>query len=67
MAQNSAHLTQTLQPKPSIFEVIASDSLETTFQPAFKRVAHVSHSISTNSFKNLIEIVYIAFNVKFSI
>lgn len=50
MAQNSVHLTQTLQPKPSIFEVIASDSLQTTFQPAFKRIFHVSSQHQKRNF-----------------
>lgn len=41
MAQNSAHITQTLQAKPSIFELVAADSLQSTFYPALKRIAHV--------------------------
>lgn len=42
MAQNSAHVTQTLQAKPSIFELVAAESLQSTFYPALKRVAHVN-------------------------
>lgn len=42
MAQNSVHVTQTLQPKPSIFEVAAAESLQMTFQPALHRLAQVS-------------------------
>lgn len=55
MAERGAHLTTTLQPKPSIFEVVASDSLNQTFQPAILRLCNVSrptftiHSIRTNS------------------
>lgn len=41
MAQNSAHLTHTLQAKPSIFELVAADSLQATFHPALKRIAYV--------------------------
>lgn len=41
MAQNSAHVTQTLQAKPSIFELVAADSLQSTFYPALKRIANV--------------------------
>lgn len=42
MAQHGAHVTQTLQPKPSIFEVVAADSLQATFYPALKRIVNVS-------------------------
>lgn len=41
MAENAAHLTTNLTSKPSIFEVVASDSLLSTFYPAFKRIANV--------------------------
>lgn len=41
MAQNSVHVTQTLQAKPSIFELVAADSLQSTFYPALKRIAQV--------------------------
>lgn len=40
MAENAAHLTTNLTSKPSIFEVVASDSLLSTFYPAFKRIAN---------------------------
>lgn len=42
MAHNSAHVTQTLQAKPSIFELVAADSFQSTFYPALKRIAHVN-------------------------
>lgn len=42
MAEKTAHLTTNLTSKPSIFEVVASDSLLSTFYPAFKRIANVS-------------------------
>lgn len=41
MAQNTAHVTQTLQATPSIFELVAADSFQSTFYPALKRIAHV--------------------------
>lgn len=43
MAENSVHATQTLDTKPTIFELVAADSLQSTFEPALKRVAHVCH------------------------
>lgn len=45
MAESAAHLTTNLSNKPSIFEVVASDSLLSTFYPAFKRIANVSISL----------------------
>lgn len=42
MAQNSVNVTQNLQAKPSIFELVAADSFQSTFYPAIKRVAHVN-------------------------
>lgn len=54
MPQHGAHITQTLQPKPSIFEVVAADSLQSTFYPALKRVANVrQHQIHSNKQKYL--------------
>lgn len=41
MAERAAHLTATSHAKPSIFEVVAQDSLTVTFHPALKRVAMV--------------------------
>jgi hypothetical protein len=41
MAERGAHLTPTSHAKPSIFEVIAQDSLSVTFHPALKRIATV--------------------------
>ncbi|XP_059612376.1 peroxisome assembly protein 12 [Phlebotomus argentipes] len=38
MAENSAHLAANLQSKPSIFEVVAAESLAGTFYPAFRRI-----------------------------
>lgn len=44
MAQNTAHVTQTLQATPSIFELVAADSFQSTFYPALKRIAHVNNN-----------------------
>lgn len=41
MAEHGAHLTSTLQVKPSIFEVVASDSLHSTFNPAIRKLFNV--------------------------
>lgn len=46
MAQNTAHVTQTLQATPSIFELVAADSFQSTFYPALKRIAHVKNAIN---------------------
>lgn len=56
MAQNSAHVTQTLQAKPSIFELVAADSLQSTFYPALKRIAHVICNLNCVSKYLFIEI-----------
>lgn len=41
MAENSAHLAANLQSKPSLFEVVAVESLAGTFYPAFRRITQV--------------------------
>ena len=41
MAENAANFTFTTQNKPSIFEVIASKSLNDTLHPALQKVALV--------------------------
>lgn len=41
MAERGAHLTATVLNKPSIFEVVAQDTLTATFKPAAKRVVQV--------------------------
>lgn len=41
-AQSAAHLTTSSIDKPSIFELVASQSLDSTFYPALKRLAQVS-------------------------
>lgn len=46
MAEHAAHLTTTLQAKPSIFEVVAADSLQSTFNPAIHRLCNVKKLLS---------------------
>lgn len=41
-AQSAAHLTTSNVDKPSIFELVASQSLDSTFYPALKKIATVS-------------------------
>lgn len=41
MAESAAHFTATLEAKPSIFEVIAQNSLNSTLHPALQKVAMV--------------------------
>lgn len=40
MAESGAHLTANQQGKPSIFELVAAESLNSTFQPAIKRLCN---------------------------
>lgn len=42
MAERGAHLSATFVKKPSIFELIAQDTLANTFYSAFQHVANVS-------------------------
>lgn len=41
MAEKGAHLTQTSQIKPSIFDFVAQDSLNSLLYPAVKRIVDV--------------------------
>lgn len=41
MAEKGAHLTQTTQIKPSIFDFVAQESLNDLLYPASKRIADV--------------------------
>lgn len=45
MAENAAHITSSLQAKPSIFEVIAQDSLGELLYPSFKIIVQVNYHI----------------------
>lgn len=65
MAERGAHLTPTSHAKPSIFEVIAQDSLSVTFHPALKRVATFLATCNPEKYGWLVtwfEEVYFAFN-----
>lgn len=41
MAVQAAHFTTTSQGKPTIFEIIAQDSLNDTLHPALQKIALV--------------------------
>lgn len=41
MAQKGAHLTTNISTKPSLFEIIAQDSLDSTLEPALRRIIQV--------------------------
>jgi len=40
MAERGAHLTGTTYGKPTIFEIVAQESLASTLEPAFKKIFH---------------------------
>lgn len=42
MAESAAHFTATAELKPSIFDIVAQSSLNSTLHPAFQKVATVS-------------------------
>lgn len=46
MAERGAYLTGTIKSKPSIFEIVAQESLSSTLEPAFKKILSVSKQIS---------------------
>lgn len=52
MAEHGAHITATEQTQPSIFEVVASDSLNSSFNPAIKRLCNVSKHEHYQNIKN---------------
>jgi len=41
MAEKGAYLTGTAYIRPSIFEIIAQESLASTLEPAFKKILSV--------------------------
>lgn len=43
MAEKAAHHTTTILSRPSIFEVIAQESLSSTGYPALKKIVNVSY------------------------
>lgn len=50
MAEHGAHLTTTEQSLPSIFEVVASDSLGSTFYLAIKKLCSVNDHVQLNTY-----------------
>lgn len=55
MAAKGAHITQnSLDSCPSIFEVVAADSLNATFYPALKRIADFLATIKPGTFGVLV-------------
>lgn len=45
MAEKGAHLTGTAYIRPSIFEIIAQESLASTLDPAFKKILSVHYLV----------------------
>lgn len=43
MAEKAAHLTTTIHPKPSLFEIIAHESLNSTVHPALQKIVQVRY------------------------
>lgn len=65
MAAKGAHITPNIEARPSIFEVVAADSLNTTFYPALKRVANFLATIKPGTFGSLVRYydeAYLIFN-----
>ncbi|XP_058830054.1 peroxisome assembly protein 12-B [Topomyia yanbarensis] len=65
MAAKGAHITQNIEARPSVFEVIAADSLNSTFYPALKRVANFLATIKPNTFGYVLRYydeAYLVFN-----
>ncbi|KAK2578931.1 hypothetical protein KPH14_011137 [Odynerus spinipes] len=55
MAEKGAHLTGTTCTKPSIFEIIAQESLAYTLEPAFKRILSFIISFNPERYGHLLE------------
>jgi len=55
MAAHSAHLTTSSLDRPSIFELVASQSLDSTFYPALKRIATYLGSVNPERYRVLVE------------
>lgn len=65
MAAKGAHITQNIEARPSIFEVVAADSLNTAFYPALKRVANFLATTKPGTFGSLVRYydeAYLIFN-----
>ncbi|XP_058067228.1 peroxisome assembly protein 12 [Anopheles bellator] len=65
MAARGAHITPTVEIKPSLFEVLAADSLNHTFYPAIKRVVDFLATVKPTVFGGLVRYydeLYMLFN-----
>lgn len=62
MAAKGAHITPNIEVKPSLFEVLAADSLNITFYPAIKRVVDVSNAYSPCASFRMLMIVLLVFS-----
>ncbi|CRK90816.1 CLUMA_CG004506, isoform A [Clunio marinus] len=54
-AQSAAHLTTSNVDKPSIFELVASHSLDSTFYPALKRIATYLGTINPERYGKILK------------
>ncbi|XP_011707998.1 PREDICTED: peroxisome assembly protein 12 isoform X2 [Wasmannia auropunctata] len=66
MAEKGAHLTGTVYIRPSIFEIIAQESLASTLEPAFKKIFSFLVSFNPERYGYILEWVdegYLIFNV----
>jgi peroxin-12 len=55
MAEAGAHLLTSTLEKPSIFEVVAADSLHSTFYPALKRMVNYIASLNPQKYGKLLK------------
>lgn len=53
MAELGAHLISNNLERPSIFELVAASSLDSTFYPALKRIANVSFIMKIVCYEDL--------------
>ncbi|XP_011883508.1 PREDICTED: peroxisome assembly protein 12 [Vollenhovia emeryi] len=66
MAEKGAHLTGTTYIRPSIFEIIAQESLASTLEPAFKKILSLLVSFNPERYGHILEWAdegYLIFNV----
>ncbi|XP_076180077.1 peroxisomal biogenesis factor 12 isoform X2 [Ptiloglossa arizonensis] len=66
MAEKGAHLTGTTFIKPSIFEIIAQESLASTVEPAFKKILSFIVSFNPERYRHLLRWTnegYLIFNI----
>lgn len=55
MAEKAAHLTTTIHPKPSLFEIIAHESLNSTVHPALQKIVQFLTSYNPRRYNWLTE------------